>query len=318
MVATLVLLVLGNPSVVWAQPTSGLYEGWSDLQNAPFGPLAEPPPSSLLPSFVEVHRSGTDVRVRHLPEGRVTAELAWGTHGPTRRRVRVDGQLLHSTEYHYDAQGRLQRSVATGPGLSSALRSEYRYDRAGRLVQRQIRTQVLTTGGWEPRRWDIHLRYTAREVQIRTEAGGKSVREDRFDLQGRPLRTTLIRNSPWANAYRSGGLEYRRGRDGTLLQVDRWLRKLGRGRAEPTKPDPRLTPTELLEVTVSPLRRSEALLLLGASRKAWDDGRGPSRSLRDSWAQGCWKDTASGITWTADGVFGWGFGGSAYGSCYTF
>ncbi|MGE0786256.1 MAG: hypothetical protein AB7S26_11245 [Sandaracinaceae bacterium] len=300
--ALLAALVLAPAARLSAQPSlsppaSGLYEGWSSLTMTAYGPLASPP--TLVAEWIEVRTEGSRATVTMLPDRRVVWRITWGPHGPVEKVVEVDGERFLTARYAYDANGHLEEKTASGPGLERDLSFRYRTDAQGRVVERSAQggsaAPVQPSATREER---LTVRYRRRGATVEVRNGTSIRRVDRLDPAMRPLRTTVRADEVHARVE----LIYVRDASGALTRVDRIMGGR-RGPADFRVPDPRVTSELVRAVSLAPVERGEALLLLGSPYRTTDEQRSLRRRRNDDWSNGgCWLNATSGIDWDPSGA----------------
>lgn len=285
-----VLLLL--PSTSAAQSfADGAYEDFPSSLMAPVGPLtATPPPSGR---WVEVTTSGARTTVRFLPDGRMRWVIRWGAHGPTVKRIVVDGETVATSRFTYDEHGHLAAKDVAREGAPS-LHYDYRTDDAGRVLER--RGAIPARAGLPPVDEVVTITRDAHGTTTTTTHGGREVRRDLRDPEGRLLETRFSRGSEHV------ALHYLRDAAGALVRVERELGGL-REEARMDAPRPELGEHHLNVVIDAPIERAEALLLFGPAARSTDAGRGGARVVSDDWSgDACWLNAVSELRFDGAGV----------------
>lgn len=292
----LALPVSAAAQVATSPPASGLYEAWSSLRMSAVGPLGAPPP--VLTEWIEVQTSGDLAVVTFLPERRVVWRIRYDAQGPIEKVVEVDGEHFITARYTYDAAGHLARKEADGPARTTPLVFSYRTDASGRVIERRSPLrQALFSGSAPGAEEVVTVRYRGARAHVRTELAGRLVREDDYDAAARITATRFF----GARRGMSASLIYRRDASGALLGVERVVGRR-RGAADPRVRDASVDAELVALVAGAPIERAEALLLLGSPVRASDDARGLSRRRSDDWADACWLNEISGISWDPTGL----------------
>lgn len=292
------LLALAASVPAAAQPpASGQYESWSPILRRPVGPLASTP--AVLPRWLAVVTTGDRSVVTFRPEGRVVWRVRWGPHGVTRKVTLVDGEVVHTTRFEYDARGHLTRKHVDGPALPGApWTATYVTDPRGRVLERAEQLVRRAPGGSRdlPRgtaaaRWIVSW---GPRVVARQEVDGRVVRVDTFLPDGRLLDTEL------RGASASVGLRYHRVRD-AVVRIDR-RRPGARGPASAHARDSSVSTTDLQPFFETLVEQHEVRLVLGSPATATDEGRGRARRLTDDYSDGCWLNDPNGLQYDATGL----------------
>lgn len=276
---------------------SGLYEGYSPILHAPYGPLDERKARSL-PQWLEVTAQGDRLTVVLLPERRITQELLYGPEGLLQKTVTVNGKPWTQSRFRYE-QGVLRDKQVTGPGIGAPRSYHYVLDEQGRIKERRGPISRSPFHGSNPGTDRVTFVWDADGATVDFRMGGKVVRRDRFDPSGRLLRTDV--GTPATRAETRLSLIYGRDAAGRLLRVQRqWFA------AEPRpaifdKPDPGVGPQHLAALPPV-LERHEVLLLLGQPVLHSRDVVMSAHSARDQYSKGCWLNQPSEITYDAAGM----------------
>ncbi len=272
---------------VTAQVTSGLYEGFSPITMAPYGPL-DAAATKRLPRWLDVMVDGDTLHVVERPEGRIYWTLRYGRFGLVSKRVGVDGEVWLESRFTRDEAGRLLDKEVTGPGAKGRLEYSYVVDAHGRVTERRRRD------GEE--RWLVAYDQDGGTTVAATTWKGKNVRSDVFDPEGRLLRTEL--GEPARGKSRRLLIVYQRNSAGRLQNV---IRRRGDG---PTRfaafdrPDHDVRAEDLIPIAPV-VERHEVLLALGAPTSRSDDGRGVRRTSTDRFGDSCWLNQPSSIVYDA-------------------
>lgn len=279
---------------------SGLYEGWSAITLAPFGPLtaaqtgATKGKAPLLPRWLQVTSTKNTTDIVFQPDGRVTWQVVYGPRGPTSKDTRVDGKLWTRTEFGYDKSGRLATKKVSGPGIGRGTREHgYQYDAQTRRAQRHPKRGDGVSLSWVWQRKSVTV-----ETRIRTAAGkqGPVLRTDRYDRAGR-LLTTALHFTP-GSAYE---LHYVRDKNGRLRHVERRWPGARRQRAEPDKPISGIRGLPWQRGV--PVEMHEIRLLFGRPATLSDSGKGTARQLVDDYAGGqCFLNASNGYEYGPTGL----------------
>lgn len=268
---------------------SGLYEGFSPITMAPYGPLDEAT-TKKLPRWLDVRVDGETVDVIERPEDRIRWRLRYGEHGLVSKRVTVDGEFWLESRFARDGEGRLLDKEVSGPGSDRRLSFAYTVDERGRVTERRRRDGGET--------WRVAHDQEGGTTVATTIWDGKIARVDRFDAAGRLLRTDL--GEPKHAATWHVAVVYDRDAGGRLRNV---IRRRGGG---PTvfaafdRPDQSLVAGDLIPI-FPVVERHEVLLALGAPMTHSDDGKGVARRSRDAFGTDCWLNAASAIVYDAAG-----------------
>ncbi len=291
-----------QPQIPAAEPApSGLYEGYSPITMAPFGPLL-PAQTRLLPRWLEVKTQGRLSTLTFKPEGAIVWRLEYGPHGLTRKITEVDGQLWTESAFTWSADGRLSAKRVSGPGAPTPLDYHYKTDSQGRVLERSRKTWIDKDNfGIDRSGLTLRFAHTVGGVSLDWLAPGHLVRRDVFDPQGRLLRTEFDQGGTLQ-------LLYDRDARGALTRVRRVIPAEGGAPLtetatfqRPRKP-PMREPVAALSYSIA--ERHEVLLLLGAPATSSRDGAGALRITRDDYAAGqCWLNDPSGMNYDAADLF---------------
>ena len=288
---------------------SGVYEGYSPVTRAPYGPLdgAATARAQGLPQWLEVTSQGEQSDLVFLPERRVAWRLVYGPEGLVRKTVTVDGKLWTESRFGYQG-GALRDKVVSGPGAGSGagsgpgLRYSYVLDEAGRIKERRGPVSRVPFNGSDPAADRVTFLWQADGTTVDYTIGGQVVRRDRFDRGGRLVRTEVGR--PATEAASRLSLIYVRDGAGRLQRI---LRQWFTAAPRPAHADRRaadgagVQPAHLAALPPV-VERHEVLLLLGQPERHSRDVAASERSVRDQYGKTCWLNQISELTYDAAGM----------------
>jgi YD repeat-containing protein len=272
-------LVMTIAGTARAQPPgpvqSGTYEAYSPITEAPVSSIGPAVASRLLPRWLEVSTVGQSSIITFAPEGRIRWSLDYGPYGIAKKVTTVDGVTWSTSQFSYDAKGRLSAKTVSGQVNASFT---YRLDPDGRVAERR------RVGSAE--RWAV--RYTGAgpvaETYVDLPGGATLRRRDHFDPAGRPLEIELISGTAEVVAT----VRYRRGSDGSLTSVVRGIGSKPDRPADPHHLEPALD-SRVLDLLggVGVFERHEVLLLAGSPVTHSVTGTGLLRIAEDNYAKDC-------------------------------
>lgn len=274
-----------------APVASGLYEGYSPILRAPYGPLDERT-TRTLPRWLEVTSKGETSEVVFLPDRHVVWRLTYGPDGLLEKKVTVDGAPFTESRFRYE-QGALVEKSVTGIG-AGARTYQYVKDADGRIKERRGPISRNSYYGSDPTKDRVVFTWDAAGVTLDYVLGTQIVRRDRYDAAGRLLRTDLGR--PATDPKGRLSLIYQRSASGLLIGVQRqWFG----APARPARPDHRDAAVKWLHLGTLPpvVERSEVLLLLGRPERHSRDAGSSDHGIRDQYAKDCWLNQISELTY---------------------
>lgn len=297
---------------VRAPVPSGLYEGYSPVTRAPYGPIDAAATRTLrLPQWLEVTSQGESSEIVFLPERRVAWRLVYGPAGLLRKTVTVDGQPWTESRFGY-RDGALRDKVVSGPGIGSGpgaasgteagRRYTYVLDEAGRIKERRGPISRSPFHGSDPAADRVTFSSQADGTTVDYTIGGQVVRRDRFDRAGRLVRTEVGR--PATEAASRLSLIYVRDGAGRLQRILRqWFTAAPRpAHADRRAADGAGVQPAHLEALPPVVERHEVLLLLGQPERHSRDVAATERSVRDQYGKTCWLNRISELTYDAAGM----------------
>lgn len=275
-----------------APVASGLYEGYSPILRAPYGPLDERT-ARTLPRWLEVTSKGEISEVVFLPERRVVWRLTYGPDGLIEKKVTVGGAPWTESRFRYE-QGALVEKSVSGPGAGGARVYQYVKDADGRIKERSGPISRSPYHGSDPKKDRALFTWDAAGVTLDFVLGTQIVRRDRYDAAGRLLRTDLGRPATEPKGRLS--LIYQRDASGRLVGVQRqWFG----APARPAQPDKRDPAVKWLHLGTLPpaVERNEVLLLLGQPERHSRDAGSSEHGIRDGYSKDCWLNQISELTY---------------------
>lgn len=275
-----------------APVASGLYEGYSPILHAPYGPLDERT-ARTLPRWIEVTSKGETSQVVFLPERRVVWQLTYGPDGLIEKKVTVGGSPWTESRFRYE-QGALVEKSVTGTGIGGARAYQYVKDADGRIKERRGPISRSPFYGSDPKQDRVLFNWDAAGVTLDFVLGTLVVRRDRYDRAGRLVRTDV--GLPATEPKGRLSLIYQRDASGRLSGVQRqWFAAPARP-ARADRRDPAVT-WEHLGAIPPVVERSEVLLLLGQPERHSRDAGSSDNGIRDQYSKDCWMNKISEITY---------------------